>query len=526
MKRKFSLLLVAVVIAIGLYGLMPAGSALAALCTSTKSGNWNDSSVWDCGLVPGSGDDVIILNTHLITLTQDESVNNITIHNAANQLNGAFTLQVSGTLDSDAPLTLNVISGSTLIRFVGATNRALFGANWRAVTTGLAFEVALDSAATGTISTAVKGKSITIVSGTFDTVNSNNDLRPDAGAPNTGSLTVNAGATLIVRSPLSRIGTVNTPFASFTNNGTFKTSSTSAQVWPDATPCTFASTSAVEYNYNALNITQTIQTPLGTSYGNLVLSGTGSKAAPATLQIRGNLIVNGVTFAAGTGTVNFIGADEQVIGGNRAVAFNLLNVANGASVVIPISTTATALTNNGTLTQTRIVTGSTDVAFLSLGGYGGVTLNANSLDLDSTTVAIKGNQPCNNSDELINRCFNILPANDTGRNATITFAFTDSELNGNVCASMNAYHWNGASWDGPLTVGSRDCASTPRSIQITNVAAFSPFGLKSGTSPTAITLTVLKADATRQSAAFIFGILIIVLAVCGVTLYRHRSRTA
>jgi hypothetical protein len=32
-----------------------------------------------------------------------------------------------------------------------------------------------------------------------------------------------------------------------------------------------------------------------------------------------------------------------VIGGNSAIAFNLLNVANGANVVIPISTTALAL---------------------------------------------------------------------------------------------------------------------------------------------------------------------------------------
>ncbi len=263
MKRKCMPLLAAIVIAIGLCGLMPAGSAWAATCTSTRSGNWNDATVWDCGVVPGAGDDVTILATQQITLTQDESVNNMTIQSGANQLNGAFTLQVFGTLDSNTTTpNANIISGSTLIRFVGSTSRALFGANWGANTTGLSFEVALDSAATGTASTAVKGKSITIVSGTFNVAG---EVRPDAGAANTGSLTINAGATLLVSGRLSRTSTANTPFAAFTNNGTFRTTSTSAQVWPDATPCTFAGASTVAYGYNGLAIAQTIQTPSGTS---------------------------------------------------------------------------------------------------------------------------------------------------------------------------------------------------------------------------------------------------------------------
>ena len=519
MRHNYMPLLVAAVIAIGLYGLMPAGSAWAAVCTSTGSGNWNDAAVWDCGVVPGSGDDVTILAAHQITLTQDESVNNITIQSAADRLVGAFTLQVFGTLNSSATTpNANIISGSTLIRFVGAANRPLFGAMWGANTTGLSFEVALDSAATGTASTAVKGKSITIASGTFNVAG---EVRPDSGGANTGSLTINAGATLIVSGRLSRTANANTPFAAFTNNGTFRTSSTSAQVWPDATPCTFAGTSTVEYSFSSQNI----QTPSGTSYGNLVLSGGGTKTAPVTLQIRGNLAVNGATFAATTGTVNFIGAAEQVIGGDRAIAFNLLNIATGAQVVIPISATAGTLTNNGTITQTRVVTGSTDVTFLGLGGYGGVTLNANSLDLDSTTVAIKGNQPCNNGNELINRCFNIIPANATGRNATLTFAYTDAELNGNSCAAMDAYHWNGLSWEGPLTVGSRDCASTPRTLQITNVATFSPFGLKSGASPTAITLAALKADSTQSPVLLIMALLAAALTVTVTSHYlRRRSR--
>ena len=97
MRRKCIPLLIAVIIAVGLCGFLPAGSAWAAADTSTRSGNWNDATVWGCGVVPGAGDDVTILAGQPITLTQDESVNNITIQSGANQLNGAFTLQVFGT---------------------------------------------------------------------------------------------------------------------------------------------------------------------------------------------------------------------------------------------------------------------------------------------------------------------------------------------------------------------------------------------------------------------------------------------
>ena len=118
MMRSYTPFLIAVVIAVGLCGLTPAGSAWAATCTSTGSGNWNDAIVWDCGVAPGSGDDVTILAAHQITLTQNESVNNLTIQSAANRLVGAFTLQVFGNLNSNTTTpNANIISVSTLIRF-------------------------------------------------------------------------------------------------------------------------------------------------------------------------------------------------------------------------------------------------------------------------------------------------------------------------------------------------------------------------------------------------------------------------
>jgi hypothetical protein len=75
--------------------------------------------------------------------------------------------------------------------FVG-TSRPLFGSNWAANPPGWRFEVWLNSDATGTASTNVKGGDIIITSGTFSvgTSTSKRDLRPDGGSSNTGDLTV------------------------------------------------------------------------------------------------------------------------------------------------------------------------------------------------------------------------------------------------------------------------------------------------------------------------------------------------
>ena len=107
-----------------------------------------------------ASDDVTILSTDQVTLTQNESVNNLTVQNGVTRLTGPFTLQVNGTLDSNlTSLNANIISNSTLIKFVGSTNRALFGSNWGAATTGLVFEVALATGTNGTnSSTNIKAR--------------------------------------------------------------------------------------------------------------------------------------------------------------------------------------------------------------------------------------------------------------------------------------------------------------------------------------------------------------------------------
>ena|GEM_PF-1981113 len=250
-----------------------------------------------------------------------------------------------------------------------------------------------------------------------------------------------------------------------------------------------------------------------------VLTLTTSGAVNA--NVSGNWTNSGA-LTAGTSTVSFNGTSTQAIGGTSATTFNNLTVNSGAQVVFPTNVGATILTNNGTITQIQDVNGNSLINFIGIGGYGGVTLNANSLDLGSTTVIIKGNQACNTGGELAKRCFNITPANTTGRSATITFFYGSGELNGNTCAAMTVYHWNGSTWDA-LSSSGQSCSGSLYSVTATGVTTFSPFGLSSAT-PTAITLTTFSGRTPTNNGWIVLILLAVVMLLMGGWALRRRSR--
>jgi hypothetical protein len=193
-----------------------------------------------------------------------------------------------------------------------------------------------------------------------------------------------------------------------------------------------------------------------------------------------------VTITAGTAVT--IDSDTQ--------AYRLI-IESGGTLEIPDGTTLNvkdALVNNGTLRQTQDVTGSSDVAFLDAGGYGGVVINANGQALGSTVVEIKGNQDCAGSDDkVVERCFEITPTNTSGLSATVTFYFDSSEIvEGSQCQDLSISHYHDGSWQ-IETVSARDCSSSPHSITVTDVDGFSPFVIKGDSQPTAVDLVSFTA---------------------------------
>jgi hypothetical protein len=200
------------------------------------------------------------------------------------------------------------------------------------------------------------------------------------------------------------------------------------------------------------------------------------------------------------GDIVTITAGTVITANNDAQAYRLV-IESGGALEIPggVALNVTdALVNNGTLRQTQDVSGGSDVAFLDVGGYGGVTINANGQALGSTVVEIKGNQDCvGTDDEIVERCFEITPANTSGLDATVTFYFDGSEIiEGSRCdENLSVSHYHDGAWQ-PETVSGRDCGSSLHSITVAGVTGFSPFVIEGDGPPTAVDL--VSFSATRQ----------------------------
>lgn len=109
-------------------------TSYGATCTSTGSGDWNDTAVWDCGIRPTGVDKVIINTSNVITLKQDETSNNLTINGNLTigaglslKLNDTTGIYVDGTGwfigngNSTHRATLNSTSSSATYRFTYST---------------------------------------------------------------------------------------------------------------------------------------------------------------------------------------------------------------------------------------------------------------------------------------------------------------------------------------------------------------------------------------------------------------------
>lgn len=192
---------------------------------------------------------------------------------------------------------------------------------------------------------------------------------------------------------------------------------------------------------------------------------------------QGLLNFNHVRVAAGTTTFR----QGMTAAGNLTVDASAVAAFEADSITVDGT-----VTNNGILAQQRTVDNGL-ARFLHIQNragnatkYTGVDITPSGPGLGPTWVEIGGNQgACNVGDELVRRCFDIAP--QQAQPATVRFWYLNSERGGQAVAGVNAFHWNGATWDG-LTLGSpgRGTEGPYEWVEAVDVSSYSPFGLGTG----------------------------------------------
>lgn len=233
-------------------------------------------------------------------------------------------------------------------------------------------------------------------------------------------------------------------------------------------------------------------------FGSLTInSGSTLNANGQALAITGNWTNNG-TFTSGTQTTTFNGTSAQTISGSSVTAFSTWVVNSGATVIVPdsnIPTAAIAVTNNGTLQQTRTVNNA-NVQFLTISTdrYRGVDIDTTGTgaNLGAVTVSVRGNSGLTCPDAggvapvYAHRCFDITVT--TQGAAAVTLWATTGEQNGILTDDLTPYRFSG-SWSA-LTGVTNGTGSNNYIFAEGDTPGFSTFLLgDAGFSPTAITLS-------------------------------------
>ncbi len=197
-----------------------------------------------------------------------------------------------------------------------------------------------------------------------------------------------------------------------------------------------------------------------------------------------------------------------------------------------------ALSNTGTLRQTKTVASGSTTEFLRITNNAGTTTQYYGVDitpagagLGVTTVSIRGNQTActtQGSDMLLSRCYAITPG--SAQNATLKFWYTEAERNGQAANALKLWHYDGPPGQWSLvgdtyqySESETSCASGGGQacwFQAANVTAYSPFGVGSGGQPNALKLTQ---SPTRQHAWPVYPLLVFASVI---VIYMTRRKRA
>ena len=359
--------------------------------SSAATGDWNATSSWSGGAVPVAGDKVTILNTHDITLTQDQPAGAVIINSGGTLTGGGFKL------------TLNDAAGTTFIFSNVGTISGVLDID----ITGGSADRPINEAGTGNIRNLVINNAqtyrthyhltldgnLTITTGVLTTNNGSSDMSltvgtntDDGGA--TGHLLILDDGELICNSSTVIVGSVYCQIAAGSNGTGFSElnlpdSSGSFTVrGPEKNGYVFRLDNQAECNHNGGTVTFAITAESGTTIMDVTsLRGTGvnnilvtqsesGTSSTSSLQFVGSDTVKGNLTLTGNGTntcnvdTNFNGANFTVDGDVTVNNHSILGVRNTntgtftmGSLTIASGGTYGATTGTTTITKTSATPG-------------------------------------------------------------------------------------------------------------------------------------------------------------------------
>lgn len=304
--------------------LAPAGAVYAATCTSTGTGNWGTSGIWNCGHVPLAGDDAVIAGGHTVTVNVAAVCNSLSMTGASSS-----TISITGqSLSVAGAVTVSGVSLANNSSNSIAVGTGTLSAGSLTLTGGTGSRTAVVSLGTGSATvggdiSGVNASSLitftgagtlnvggSFASGATFTRSTGTVVYNGAGAQSVGAYAYNnlgvnkSGGTATLSGNASVAGNLNVSGGIFDLSGFTANRATAGGSISVANGATLKiggnNSFPANYTTHTLNATSAVdyagasQIVTNEAYGHLKLSGTGTTTLPnTTMTIAGDLILSG-----------------------------------------------------------------------------------------------------------------------------------------------------------------------------------------------------------------------------------------